>query len=125
MKPERASDILLGTTRTKSEDAQIRCSGRRLQPAFHRSPAILFSLTIGMLGDVAVSKITGQSLSERLAETKSHLLFCARVFDSYFESRLDADLDPYMMLLASTTYYLAGAHQECRRLCFSLADPMS
>jgi superfamily II DNA/RNA helicase len=72
-----------------------------------RSPALLFSLTVGMLGDVAVSVITGQASAEGISETSSHLMFCARFFDSYFESRLDEERDPHMLLLASATYYLA------------------
>ncbi len=107
MKPERASELLLGATRARAKMYEYGVSEQEFI-SITRDPSQLFSLAIGMLGDVAVSIATGQAAAERLAETRSHLLFCAHFFDSYFESRLDAELDPYMLLLASTTYYLAG-----------------
>jgi POLQ-like helicase len=107
MRPERASEILLGTTRARAKMHEYGVAERDFNRV-PRDPAQLFSLAIGMLGDVAVSIVTRQAATERLAETKTHLLFCARFFDSYFESRLDVQLDPYMLLVASATYYLAG-----------------
>lgn len=105
MRPEKASDILLGITRARAKMHEYG-----VPEAFYneisRSPAQLFDLTIGILGDVAASIVAGQSSNERLSETRGHLLFCARFFDSYFESQLNSSLDPYMHLLGSATYYL-------------------
>ena len=106
MRPERASDILLGTTRARAKMHEYAVPERDFN-RIPRSPSVLFSLALGMLGDVAANRITGHRPSDRLAETQSHLLFCARFFDSYSESRLEPGLDPYLLLLASTTYYLA------------------
>jgi hypothetical protein len=64
-------------------------------------------LVIGILGDVAASAIANHAETASLSESKAHLLFCARFFDSYFQSRLNGELDIYMLLLASATYYLA------------------
>jgi hypothetical protein len=106
MKPEEASNTLLGITRARAKMHEYGVAPEDFNQ-IPRSPTVLFSLTIGMLGDVAVNKITRNAQSESVAETRNHLLFCARFFDSYFESRLDSQLDPYMLLLASATYYLA------------------
>jgi POLQ-like helicase len=106
MKPERESNILLATTRARAKMHEYRVAERDFNRIV-RSPAQLFSLTIGILGDVAAGIVGGQNHAERLSESRQHLLFCARFFDAYFESRLEGGLDSYMLLLASTTYYLA------------------
>lgn len=106
MRPERASNILLGTTRARAKMHEYGVPEEDFNK-IPRSPALLFSLTIGMLGDVASSIISDKDSADGIAESTAHLMFCARFFDAYLESRLDAERDPYMLLLASATYYLA------------------
>ena len=122
MKPERDSDVLLATTRARAKMHEYRVAEEDFN-RIPRSPSQLFSLTIGMLGDVAGSIVAGQATSERLSETRHHLLFCARFFDSYFESRLDVQRDPYMLLLASATYYLAQFPGSADVVASRLATP--
>lgn len=43
---------------------------------------------------------------DSLAELKNNLLFSARFFDSYLQSKLNETLDPYLVLLGSASFYL-------------------
>ncbi|WP_424161166.1 DEAD/DEAH box helicase [Bacillus amyloliquefaciens] len=106
MKPENRSLQLLGVTRSKAkmheyrvpEDYHIKVS---------RDPARLFTLSIGMLGDLAVQIIEGIVDENELTQQREYLLFSAHFFDSYLQSRLNEDLDSYLLLLGSASYYLS------------------
>lgn len=104
MRPEQRSNVLLGITRSKAKMYEYGVP----QP-YHikipRDPSRLFTLAIGMLGDLAVMINTGQSGPE-YAELTENLRFSAYFFDSYCESKLNQDLDPYLFLLGSASYYL-------------------
>jgi superfamily II DNA/RNA helicase len=69
-------------------------------------PAKLFTLTIGLLGDLAAAINRGESDPDFLSELKTNLLFSARFFDSYLQSKLNEALDPYLVILGSASYYL-------------------
>ena len=68
-------------------------------------PNKLFTITIGLLGDLAAA-INRKEPDPVLAELKTNLLFSARFFDSYLQSKLNETLDPYLVLLGSASYYL-------------------
>ena len=122
MRPEDASLTLLGVARARAKMHEYGVPEESFNE-ITRSPADLFSLAIGMLGDVAVSINSGYQPNESIDETKSHLLFCARFFDSYFSSRLHQELDPYLLLLAGATYYLADFPGSASVMAQSLPQP--
>ncbi len=75
-------------------------------------PADLFVLTLGILGDHAALQVTQDDQVKIAADEgdSAHIrpaLFSARFFDSYFESRLDGTLDPYLLLVGAAAYYLS------------------
>ncbi len=71
-----------------------------------RDPARLFTLTIGLLGDLT-AYINSEDINEdHLNDLKESLVFSAYFFDSYLNSRLRKELDPYVLLLGSASYYL-------------------
>jgi len=72
-----------------------------------QDPAKLFTISIGLLGDLAaaISREEPDSAGS-LLELRTNLLFSARFFDSYLQSKLNETLDPYLVLLGSASYYL-------------------
>lgn len=105
MKPEQKSQLLLGVTRSKAkmleysvpEDHHIEIT---------QDPAKLFTVSIGLLGDLAAAINREESDPGSFSELKTNLLFSARFFDSYLQSKLNEALDPYLVLLGSASYYL-------------------
>lgn len=69
-------------------------------------PNRLFTLSIGLLGDLAAAINREELDPDSLAELKTNLLFSARFFDSYLQSKLNETHDPYLVLLGSASYYL-------------------
>lgn len=105
MRPEQKSQLLLGVTRSKAKMIEYDV------PEEHhikiiQDPAKLFTITIGLLGDLAAAINRKESEPDSLAELKTNLLFSARFFDSYLQSKLNEALDPYLVLLGSSSYYL-------------------
>lgn len=105
MRPEKKSKTLLAITQSKAKMYEYNV------PLEHhinlpREPSRLFSLAIGLLGDVAVKIISSDNSKEDLVDLKRNLEFSARFFDAYLQSRLDEGLDSYILLLGASTYYL-------------------
>ncbi|MDX9784810.1 MAG: DEAD/DEAH box helicase [Spirochaetia bacterium] len=105
MRPEQKSQLLLGVTRSKAKMLEYGI------PEEHhikiiQDPAKLFTLSIGLLGDLAAAINREEPDPDSLAELKTNLLFSARFFDSYLQSKLNEALDPYLVLLGSASYYL-------------------
>jgi len=58
-----------------------------------QDPANLFTISIGILGDLAAAINRGELDPEALTELRNNLLFSARFFDSYLQSKLNETLD--------------------------------
>src|SRR5689334_1777886 len=94
MKPEQASRTLLGITRSKAkmyeygvpEDHHIKIP---------RDPLALLRLTIGLLGDLSAGSNRQEDGIAQIHDEQEDLLFAARFFDAYLETRLRSDLDAY------------------------------
>lgn len=104
MRPEQRSRTLLGITRSKAKMFEYDV------PAdYHidipQDPARLFTLSIGMLGDLAARSQNGNS-DELLNTLRENLQFSARFFDSYIQTKLNPGIDPYVMLLSAASFYL-------------------
>lgn len=103
MRPELKSQLLLGVTRSKAKMLEYGIPEEH-HIKITQDPAKLFTLSIGLLGDLAAA-INSEDQSS-LSEMRNNLLFSARFFDSYLESKLNEKLDPYLVLLGSASYYL-------------------
>jgi POLQ-like helicase len=107
MRPEQASLSLLGMTRSKAKMYEYG-----IPPEHHinitRNPAQLFTLTIGLLGDVSAAsgRGTGWLDTEKQKERQQNLMFAARFFDAYLQARFEPEMDAYLLLLASSAFYL-------------------
>ena len=105
MRPKQKSQLLLGVTRSKAKMLEYGV------PEEHhikiiQDPAKLFTISIGLLGDLAAAINREEPDSGPLSDLRTNLLFSARFFDSYFQSKLNETLDPYLVLLGSASYYL-------------------
>lgn len=105
MRPEQKSRLLLGATRSKAKMLEFAVP-EEYHIKLTQDPAKLFTISIGMLGDFAARIYREELEPEFLAELRNNLLFSARFFDSYLQSRLNVTLDPYLVLLGSASYYL-------------------
>ena len=105
MRPEKKSQLLLGVTRSKAKMFEY---GVPDEHHIHitQPPAKLLAITIGMLGDLAAAINRGGLTPQILSELKIEVIFSARFFDSYTKTKLSEELDPYLMLLGSASYYL-------------------
>jgi superfamily II DNA/RNA helicase len=105
MRPEKKSQLLLGVTRSKAKMLEYGVPEEH-HIKITQDPAKLFTLSIGLLGDLAAAINREEPDPDSLAELKTNLLFSARFFDSYLQSKLNETLDPYLVLLGSASYYL-------------------
>ncbi|WP_166705363.1 DEAD/DEAH box helicase [Bacillus albus] len=105
MKPENKSKQLLGVTQSKAKMYEYNVPFED-HINISRDPARLFPLAIGLLGDVAAQTISESLDEESLRDLRENLEFSARFFDAYLQSRLEASLNPYLLLLGASSYYL-------------------
>ena len=105
MKPEKKSQLLLGVTRSKAKMLEYGVP-KEHHIKITEDPAKLFTISIGLLGDLAVAINRKETDTNSFSELKNNLLFSARFFDSYLQTKLNETLDPYLVLLGSASYYL-------------------
>lgn len=106
MRPDRNSNRLLSITQSKAKMIEYHVPEEYQKIDLSLHPNKLFTLSIGLLGDLAAAINREEPAPDSLAELKTNLLFSARFFDSYLQSKLNETLDPYLVLLGSASYYL-------------------
>jgi POLQ-like helicase len=106
MRPERKSNRLLGVTRSKAKMIEYHVPEEYQEIDLSLHPSKLFTISIGLLGDLAAAINREEPNLDTLSELKTNLLFSARFFDSYHQSKLNETLDSYLVLLGSASYYL-------------------
>jgi POLQ-like helicase len=105
MRPKQKSQLLLGVTRSKAKMLEYGVPQEH-HIKITQDPAKLFTLSIGLLGDLAAGINREELQPDALADLRNNLLFSARFFDAYLQSKLNEMLDPYLALLGSASYYL-------------------
>lgn len=105
MRPEQKSQLLLGVTRSKAKMLEYGVPEEH-HIKITQDPAKLFTISIGLLGDLATAINRNEPDPDSLSELRTNLLFSAHFFDSYLQSKLNETLDPYLVLLGSASYYL-------------------
>lgn len=106
MRPDKKSIHLLGITRSKAKMIEYHVPEEYQKIDLSLHPNKLFTISIGLLGDLAAAINRDESDSDSFIELKTNLLFSARFFDSYIQSKLSETLEPYLVLLSSASYYL-------------------
>ncbi|WP_171263484.1 DEAD/DEAH box helicase [Acinetobacter silvestris] len=108
MKPEFNSKRLFGITRSKGKMYELDIpENLHISIPEQSNPEELLVLTIGILGD-AVAFICDNATTKLPERFISNLLFSASFFDAFIESKLNSNIDYDLLLIASSTYYLAG-----------------
>ena len=121
MRPEARSQRLLGVARSKAKMHEYRVPEEH-HIAMPQDPAELFILSISFLGDQAARISRGEIDSNEQESLKNNLIFSARFFDSYLQTKLDEDLDPYLTLLGAASYYLCDLPGSASVLAKRLGD---
>ena len=103
MRPEQKSQLLLGVTRSKAKMLEYGVPEEH-HIKITQDPAKLFTISIGLLGDLAAAINREEQDPGSLSELRTNLLFSARFFDSYLQSELNKVLDPYLMLISPLIY---------------------
>ncbi len=96
----------MGVTRSKAKMIEYHVPEEYQEIDLSLHPNKLFTISIGLLGDLAAAINRVEPDPDSLAELKNNLLFSARFFDSYLQSKLNETLDPYLVLLGSASFYL-------------------
>jgi len=105
MRPEQKSQLLLGVARSKAKMLEYNVPEEH-HIKIKQDPAKLFTISIGLLGDLAAGINNDEVETDLFIELRNNLLFSARFFDAYLQSQMNETLDSYLVLLGSASYYL-------------------
>ncbi len=136
MRPEATALTILSTTRARAKMHEFRVAPADFN-ALPRDPSMLFSLAIGILGDVAaaVADTLGAEAAAPAAlpqslgwgefdeDPQDVLRFASIFFDAYLNAQLDSDLDIEFSLLCAAAYYLAGNVGSATVIIRQMAEP--
>lgn len=120
MRPERNSRLVLSTTRSTAKMHEFRAAQADFIKG--RDPAPLFSLAVGILGDVAATIARGPLASAYTGivpegrppawnydlPVAEALRFVSNFFDAFLNAKLDEELTAEFSLLCAFAYYLGG-----------------
>lgn len=119
MKPESRSKRLLAMTRSRAKMYEYEVP----EPYFikiPKDPARLFDLCIGILGDLTALINSKNPNENDISSMQTNLRFSAHFFDSYLQAELEKELNPFLFILGSASYYLSNlpgsAHVLAMRL---------
>jgi len=105
MKPKGESDHLLKVTRSKAKMYEYSVPEAH-HINLYKDPAKLFTISIGLLGDCSAAISRGETENESISLLKKELIFSARFFDSYLQTKLNKSRSDYLLLIGSASYYL-------------------
>lgn len=120
MKPERTSKLVLSNTQATAKMLEFRVAAEDMIAG--RDPKALFSLVVGILGDVAATiarRPAGEPFGAAEPEAKpvawdhdlpvvEALRFVSNFFDAFLNAKLDEELTDEFSLLCAAAYYLGG-----------------
>lgn len=106
MKPSYNSKNLIKIAHSKAKMYEYKVPQANHLSLEGNDPSELFSLTIGMVGDFCHNIINEVStdFSEKIEDLKT----VADFFDTYIKTKLSEELDSYLLLLGSATFYLSN-----------------
>lgn len=136
MRPEANAHTILSTARARAKMHEFRVAPADFN-ALPRDPSMLFSLAIGILGDVAAAvaetlesaAVAPAALPQpsgwgELDEDPQDVLrFASTFFDAYLNAQLDTDLDTEFSLLCAAAYYIAGNIGSATVIIRHMAEP--
>lgn len=136
MRPEATALTILSTARARAKMHEFRVAPADFN-ALPRDPSMLFSLAIGILGDVAAAvadtleaeAAAPAALPQPLGwgefdeDPQDVLRFASIFFDAYLNAQLDSNLDIEFSLLCAAAYYLAGNVGSATVVIRQMAEP--
>jgi len=105
MKPKRQATRVLGVTRSRAKMYEYSVPQEH-HISITRDLSAIMDVTIGILGDESVRQ-AHEDFTDIEGDEKASLLFAARYFDSFVESRWRPDVDEYFLLIGAAAYYLS------------------
>lgn len=118
MKPKRNAKKLLGITRSQAKMYEYSIPKEAHIDISFAKPSELYSLTIGLIGDLSYYVI--EENTEKIELTKKKLQFSAHFFDAFLQSKLREEDDDYLKLIGSASYYLCDLPGSSKVLLESL-----
>ena len=109
MKPERKARTILKYTQSIAKMVEFDVPKEEQELVhFSSDPEELFTLVVGILGDVSEEIIDLSKKSLPICYAEDDVVFCANFFDSYKNTCRLSELDSYSLLIGSAAYYLAN-----------------
>lgn len=83
----------------------------------------LILLSIGVVGDIANEIWNMEQAPIILSKKKQEeLYFASRFFDSYFQSKMSVDMNPYYILMGAVTYYFCNMNGSSKVMISIMPD---
>ena len=108
MKPEYNAQTVLRYTQSIAKMIEFDVPEQDRTIGITRNPEELFTLVIGMLGDISEQIISKIDSNEIIEEQENGIRFCASFFDSYKNTQRLSYLDDYALLIGAAAYYLCN-----------------
>ena len=105
MRPDINSQKVLSYTQAIAKIIEFNVPKQDRDINIPKNPEELFTLVIGMLGDVSEEIITNSGINEI---QEKNIRFCASFFDAYKNTERLHSLDDYSLLIGATAYYLCN-----------------
>lgn len=106
MKPSYNSKNLIKITHSKAKMYEYKVPEANHVSLEGNNPSELFSLMIGMIGDFSHDIIN--DINTNFSEKVDDLKAVADFLDTYIKTKLSEELDSYLLLVASATFYLSN-----------------
>lgn len=107
MKPEHNAKKVLSYTQSIAKMIEFDVPEQDRNIGITRNPEELFTLVIGMLGDISEQIISNVNYNETY-EQENGIRFCANFFDSYKNTQRLHYLDDYTLLVGAAAYYFCN-----------------
>ena len=107
MRPDINSQKVLSYTQAIAKIIEFNVPKQDRDINIPKNPEELFTLVIGMLGDVSEEIITNSGINEI---QDKNIRFCASFFDAYKNTKRLHSLDDYSLLIGGAAYYLCNLH---------------
>lgn len=108
MKPEYNAQKVLSYTQSIAKMIEFDVPEQDRNIDITRKPEELFTLVIGMLGDISEQIISTVGSNGNVYEQENDIRFCASFFDSYKNTQRLQYLDDYALLIGAAAYYLCN-----------------
>lgn len=105
MKPDINSQKVLNYTQAIAKIIEFNVPEQDRDINIRKNPEELFTLVIGMLGDISEEIITNSEIGEI---QEKNIRFCALFFDAYKNTERLHSLDDYSLLIGAAAYYLCN-----------------